>query len=737
MSGTGAGSGLDRRTFLKASAMAGGGLALGIPLSSCSGSSTDAAENGLTPDAWLLITPDDRVIFQLDKAEMGQGVITGLPTLVGEELDLDPARIHVHLAKVDPQFSDPLQVTGGSTSMAKRWGPVRHSGAAAREMLRQAAAAEWSVAADSVSVHDGRIDHAPSGRSASYGDLASAAARQRVPENPPMKDPANYRWIGHSLPRTDRVIKSMGAAVFGLDTGMGDHAIPDLATAVVLRSPRFGATLESHDAAGARELPGVLDIFAIDTGVAVLAEGYWPARKAVDRVTANWSPGPLAGLDSAALEETQRQLLTDGDPRRVRDEGEFDQALETAARVIESEYLAPHLAHATMEPMNCTAWAREDACDIWAPTQAPDMLQAAVAELTGLPRERINIHVTLLGGGFGRRAMSDFGLEAVEISRRAGRPVKVVWSREDDMRHDFYRPATRNRLRATITPEGQLSGWEHRLVGPSIVGPMLGDFLGTLLPGWVPGRLADTIGRAGGGFVSARDPTLTEGATDLPYAIDSIRVASQMHDPGVPIGFWRSVGHSQNAFVVESFIDEVAHALGEDPVAFRKKRLADHPRHTEVLRLAAEKADWGNPAEGRFQGVAVHASFDSVVAEVAEVSVTDGNIRVHRVVCAVDCGLAVNPDIVRAQMESGIIFGLTAALKSRVTLVDGGIRESNFHDYPLLRMDETPQIEVHIVPRESPPTGVGEPGTPPIAPAVGNAVFAATGIRLRRMPFTL
>ncbi|MFN2328815.1 MAG: molybdopterin cofactor-binding domain-containing protein [Chromatocurvus sp.] len=737
MSGKDAGEGLDRRTFLKASALAGGGLALGIPLSGCGGAGTGGNGDDLAPDAWLLITPDNRVIFQLDKAEMGQGVITGLPTLLGEELDLNPAEIHVHLASVDPQFRDPMQVTGGSTSMARRWEPVRKSGAAAREMLRKAAAEKWSVAMDEIMVRDGRIDHASTGRSASYGDLARAASRQSVPRNPPLKEPATYRWIGHSVPRTDRVIKSTGTAIFGLDVGMGEHAIPDMATAVVLRCPRFGATLASFDGSAARALPGVSDVFAISSGVAVVASGYWSARQAAKEVTTTWSDGPLAGLDSAQIEATQRQALAEHSGRRVRNDGDVERAAASAARVIESEYLTPYLAHATMEPMNCTAWAREAACDIWAPTQAPDMLQAAVARLTGLTRSRVNVHCTLLGGGFGRRAMPDFALEAVEISRRAGRPVKVVWSREDDMRHDYYRPATCNRLRASIAPDGTLSAWEHRLVGPSILSPLLGDFLGALLPGWVPGSLTGALGHAGGSLIRSRDPTLTEGADDLPYAIDNIRVESQVQDPGVPIGFWRSVGHSQNAFVVESFVDEVAHALDEDPLMFRLTRLADHPRHLAVLHLAAEQADWGKPPPGRFQGVAVHESFDSLVAEIAEVSVTDGDIRVHRVVCAVDCGLAVNPDIVRAQMQGGIIFGLTAALKSRVTLKDGGIAESNFHDYPLLRIEETPQIDVHIVPRDTPPTGVGEPGTPPIAPAVANAVFAATGVRLRRMPLTL
>jgi len=731
------GPSLNRRTFLKSSAVAGGGLVLGVHFSGCSSDARLAGDNSLSPDAWLQITPDNRVIFQLDKAEMGQGVSTALPTLVGEELELDPARIHVHLAPVHPDFQDPLQVTGGSTSTATRWEPLRMSGAAAREMLRSAAAAEWAVPVAEVVVRDGRIRHSASGRDVSYGDMAEAAAHLSVPSEPPLKSPADFRWIGRSLPRNDRVGKSTGTALFGIDTGMGDNALPGLVSAVVVRSPRFGAELTGFDDRAARAVAGVLDVFAISTGVAIIASGYWPARQAAGRLDANWSGGPLQGLDSAALETTQRQLLTEETGRSARDDGDWTQAVASAAQVIEAEYVIPHLAHATMEPMNCTAWLQDEVCDIWAPTQAPDMLQAAAARLLDLSQDQVRVHCTLIGGGFGRRAMSDFALEALEISRHAGRPVKVIWSREDDMRHDYYRPATCNRLRATLDGEGTLSGWEHRIVGPSIIAPMTGDFLSTLLPGWVPDAAIGVAGRAGGALLRGRDPSSTEGAEELPYAIDSVRVEFLLHDPGVPIGFWRSVGHSQNAFVVESFIDELAHATGADPLAFRETLLADHPRHLAVLRLAATKADWGKPPPGHFQGVAVHASFDSVVAEIAEVSVSDGNIRVHRVTCALDCGLVVNPDIVRGQMEGGIIFGLTAALKSHVTLKDGGIAESNFHDYPLLRLDETPQIDVHIVPRESPPTGVGEPGTPPIAPAVGNAVFAATGVRLRRMPFVL
>ena len=727
----------SRRHFLKASATVGGGLVLGIHFTGCGREVSIAGPGSLAPDAWLQITPDDRVIFQLDKAEMGQGVITALPTLVGEELELDPARIHVHIAPVHRSFQDPLQVTGGSTSIATRWEPVRRSGAAAREMLRAAAAGLWSVPAGEVTLRDGIVRHPPSDRSARYGDLAEAAARLPVPSDPALKQAADYRWIGQSVPRTDRVSKSTGRAVFGMDVGLGEHSIPGLVTAVVLRSPRFGAELLSYDDAAARELPGVIDVVRISTGVAVIASGYWPARQAAADIRLNWSEGPEPTLSSESLEATQRRLLEEKTGREARGDGNFARALEGAARTVESEYVLPHLAHATMEPMNCTAWLRDGHCDVWAPTQAPDLLQSAVSALTGLPREQVQVHGTLLGGGFGRRAMVDFAVEAVEVSRSSGRPVKVVWSREDDMRHDYYRPASYNRLKATLTADNAVSGWEHRLVSPSLIAPLMGDFLDTLLPDWVPGGVTRAAGRAGGALLRGRDPSSTEGADDLPYAIDNIRVEFILHDPGVPIGFWRSVGHSQNAFVVESFVDEVAHAAGEDPLEFRLRRLAAYPRHLDVLRLAAEKAGWGESPPGHFQGIAVHASFDSVVAEVAEVSVEDGNIRVHRVVCAVDCGLVINPDIVRAQMQGGIIFGLTAALKSRITLQDGGVAESNFHDYELLRLNETPRIDVHIVPRDTAPTGVGEPGTPPIAPAVANAVFAATGRRLRRMPLRL
>lgn len=731
------GPALTRRTLLKTSAVAGGGLIIGVHLSGCASAPPIGAEGDLSPDAWLQITPDDRVIFQLDKTEMGQGVITSLPTLVGEELNLDPARIHVHLAPVHPRFQDPIQITGGSTSIANRYQPLRQTGAAAREMLLAAAAQRWSVPAEELELEDGAVHHRASGNSARFGELAEAAARQRVPNAVSLKPASQFRWIGQSVPRTDRVTKSTGQAVFGIDVGLNGQSLPNLATAVVIRPPRFGAELEGFDAREARQVPGVIDVIAVRTGVAVIADGYWPARQAAGEVEARWSDGPLKGLDSAAIEAAQRQALDEQSGRTVRHEGNFARAAAQAERVIDAEYVIPHLAHATMEPMNCTAWLHDGVCDVWVPTQGPDIVQAVAAEAAKLPRDKVRVHSTLMGGGFGRRGIPDYAAESVEVARLAGRPVKVVWSREDDMRHDFYRPATCNRLRAAIDEDGAVTGWEHRLVGPSIIGTLVPDFLGALMPTWVPGGVTHLLGRAGSAVIRGRDSSSTEGAADLPYAIDHIRVESILHDPGVPIGFWRSVGHSQNAFVVESFVDEVAHAAGADPLTFRLERLPGHPRHRATLQLAAEKANWGQPPPGRSQGVAVHESFGSVVTEIAEVSVDNGRIRVHRVVCVVDCGLVINPDIVRAQMEGSIIFGLTAALKSKVTLTDGGIRQSNFHDYDLLRMDETPAIDVYFVNQDAPPSGVGEPGLPPIAPAVANAVFAATGQRLRTMPLRL
>ncbi|MCC5870808.1 MAG: xanthine dehydrogenase family protein molybdopterin-binding subunit [Gammaproteobacteria bacterium] len=731
------GPALTRRTLLKTSAVAGGGLIVGVNLTGCASAPTLGAEGDLSPDAWLQITPDDRVIFQLDKTEMGQGVITSLPTLVGEELNLDPARIHVHLAPVHPRFQDPIQITGGSTSIANRYQPLRQTGAAARDMLIGAAAERWSVPASDLELEDGAVHHRGSGRSARFGELAEAAARQSIPKNPTLKPASEFRWIGQSVPRTDRVTKSTGQAAFGIDVGMNGQQLPNLATAVVIRAPRFGAELQGFDAQEARKVPGVIDVIAVSSGVAVIAKGYWPARQAAGKVDARWSEGPLKGLDSASIEAAQRRALDEQKGRNARNDGNFARAAEQAHRVIDAEYVIPHLAHATMEPMNCTAWLHDGICDVWVPTQGPDIVQAVAAEAAKLPRNKVHVHSTLMGGGFGRRGIPDYAAEAVEVARLAGRPVKVVWSREDDMRHDFYRPATCNRLRAALDDNGTVTGWEHRLVGPSIIGTLVPDFLGALMPTWVPGGVTNVLGRAGGAVIRGRDSSSTEGAADLPYAIDHVRVESILHDPGVPIGFWRSVGHSQNAFVVESFVDEVAHAAGADPLAFRLERLAGHPRHLATLKLAADKANWGHPAEGRSQGVAVHESFGSVVTEIAEVSVENGRIRVHRVVCAIDCGLVINPDIVRAQMEGSIVFGLTAALKSKVTLKDGGIRQSNFHDYDLLRMDETPVIDVYFVNQDAPPSGVGEPGLPPIAPAVANAVFAATGQRLRTMPLRL
>jgi CO/xanthine dehydrogenase Mo-binding subunit len=741
-----AGPGLKRRSLLRVMALAGGGFALGVhwvpaAQAAARGDRADAhpEDGGLEPNAWLCITADDRIRFQLDKAEMGQGVITALPMLLAEELEVDPGRIGIEIAPVDPLFQDPMQITGGSTSVTTRWLPLRRTGAAAREMLCRAAARAWSVPVESLAAEAGRIVHGASGRSAPFGDFATAAARERVPRNPSLKAPTAFRVIGRSVPRSDRVSKATGRATFGIDVAVAPQGsrLPGLATAVLARAPRFGSRLQSWDGTGALAAVGVLDVVEVETGVAVVAAGYWAARQGLARLEATWTPGPDPELDSAAVLAGQRAALAGGGGRRVRDDGDVHEGLRAGARVLEAEYRVPFLAHATMEPMNCTAWYRDGVCDVWAPSQAPDVAQALVADAVGLARSKVRVHGTLMGGGFGRRGIPDFAAEAAAVSKACGRPVKVIWSREDDLRHDYYRPSTCNLLRGALDGAGRITAWEHRMAAPSMLVGLLPTFAEAVLPQWVPDAAIAGATRVATPLLRTRDGTSHEGAVEMPYSAAHVRVEHVHHDVGVPLGFWRSVGHSQNAFVVEGFIDELAHAAAIDPLAFRLQLLDRHPRHRAVLERVRDAAPWGLTAPGRHQGVAVHECFGTLVAQIAEVSVTAGRVKVHRVTCAVDCGLVVNPEIVRAQMASGILFGLTAALTGEITLAQGAVVQSNFHDYGLLRMDEAPEIEVHLLSSAADPAGVGEPGTPPIAPAVANAIFAATGQRLRSLPLRL
>ena len=731
----------SRRDFLRLGVTAGGALLLEIALPGCGGPPRAvAAANGgvaFVPNAWLRIEPDDRIIFVLDRVEMGQGTMTGQAQLVAEELAIDPSRLVVELAPANRAYDNPdaglgFQATGGSTSTRASFIPLRTAAATAREALRQAAARKWGVALATCTAENGAIVHAASGRRARYGELAADAAREDV-DAPALKPAKDFRVIGKAVPRLDIRAKVDGSAVYGIDV-----KVPGLAVAVVLRAPVLGAKLLGFDAAEAKAQPGVVDVIAIPTGVAVVAETYWRARRAAQAVRVRWSEGETH-LDTERLRSAYRARLESSGVAQ-RNDGSFASAERRAARVVDALYEVPYLAHATLEPQNATAVVKDGRCEVWAPTQAPGLAREAVRSVTGFAYDDIVVHQTLLGGGFGRRLAQDYVVEAVHVALRVHRPVKVIWSREDDTRHDVYRPMAMTRVRAAIGRNGALDGWFQRIVSQSIAANVGPEWVHAFLPNRVPLSLKASMGRSaaitfGGGALF--DETTAEGARDLAYGIPNVRVEHAVMAAEVPVGFWRSVGFSHNVFVTESFFDEVAHAMGRDPFELRRSLLAKAPRHRRVLELAAEKVGWGTPAKpGVFRGIAQARSFESYAAHVAEVSVHGAEVKVHRVVAAVDCGTVVNPDIVRAQVEGGIAFGLGAALRQEITLDAGRVTQGNFDDFEPLRIHEMPEVEVHVVPSDEPPTGIGEPGLPPIAPAVANAIFHATNRRVRRMPFS-
>ena len=722
--------GLSRRDFVRAAAATGGGLALMVSFGGCGGDPPPpAGEAGFAPDAWIRLGHDGIVTVVVDRSEMGQGISTALPMLVAEELDADWDSVRyefasAHPAYVNPVFAGGMQATGGSTSVASAWRPLREGAALARAMLVGAAAARWGVDPAGCRSERGRVYHPDGGQSLGYGALAAEAAQQPVPERAVLKARSNWKIIGTSVARLDLADKVTGTAQFGMDAGPADALV-----AVVARCPVFGGTARRFEAAAARSVPGVRSVFRIDEGIAVVADGYWAANRGRQALEIEWEEGPVAALDDA---EIRRRLLELADaPGYVgRKAGVGIDGFQRADRTVGADYHLPYLAHATMEPMNCVVRPGPDGADVWVPTQfqhggrlVGGGAREVAARALGLAPERVRLHTTHLGGGFGRRFELDVVREACQIARQTNAAVRLVWSREDDMRHDHYRPVGLHRMRAGLREDGTPVAWSHRVVCPSIVAKFF--------PGWLPEFATRIAGPLKGGV----DRGAVEGAVQIPYAIPNLEISYSRADLGVPVGFWRSVGHSQNGFVVESFIDELAALAGQDPVAYRRMLLKGHPRHLGVLELAAEKSGWGLPAAaGRARGVAVHESFGSWVAQVAEVSVEAGQVRVHRVVCAVDCGTVINPDTVRAQMESGIVFGLTAALYGKIEIAQGRARQSNFHDYRMLTMRDTPVIDVHIVPSNWEPGGVGEPATPPIAAAVANAVFAATGTRVRSLP---
>jgi len=710
---------VSRRSFLRTSARLGGGLVVGfyVPGAGKRLFAQAATPKPLpNPNSFLRIGSDESVTVLLAHSEMGQGIWTTLPMLINEELGADWSRIRVEHAPAAPAYAHALfgmQMTGGSSTTYSEMDRYRQAGAAARMLLVSAAAKRWGVAEDSCRVENGWVTSGAN--RLSFGALAQEAAALPAPTSVTLKDPSKWTVIGKDTRRLDTPEKISGKAVFGLDV-----KLPDLATAVVARSPVFGGTLKGFDDSKAKAVPGVRAVFAVPSGVAVVADDFWSAKKGRDALTVDWDKGPNAGLESATLLE-EYLALSKTPGKTAKTEGDVDAALSRAAKRVTATYTVPYLAHAPMEPLNCTVKKTPGGCEIWTGTQFQTVDQGATSKILGIEPKNVLIHTTFLGGGFGRRAnpTSDFVSEAVHIAKGFDRPVKLVWTRDDDIRGGYYRPMAVHRIEGALDTSGTPVAWRQRIVSTSILE-------GTPFEAMM--------------VKNGIDETSVEGASDSPYVLAIPSHLVELHAPKkrVPVLWWRSVGHSHSAFAVESFLDEMAHAARKDPLAFRLALLSKAPRLQAALKLAAEKAGWGRPLpKGHGLGLAVHESFQSIVAEVAEVTVEKGRIRVPRVVCAVDCGTAVNPLAVRAQMESAIAFGLGAALKSRLTLKEGRVVESNFHDYDVLRMSEMPHVEVHILESHEKTGGVGEPGTPPIAPAVANALFAATGKRLRDLPLRL
>ncbi|HPE61981.1 MAG TPA: xanthine dehydrogenase family protein molybdopterin-binding subunit [Thiolinea sp.] len=718
----------SRRHFFKTTLLAGAGLTLGMRLGQAladdapmagpgEAGSTTLKQGLFAPNAFIRIAPDNTVTVIIKHLEMGQGTHTGLSTLVAEELGADWSQIRAEGAPADNETYKNLAFgsmgTGGSTSMANSYLQMRQAGAAAREMLKLAAARKWGVDERKITVSNGILSHAGTGFSATFGEMAELAAGLPVPENVALKSPEDFVLIGkNNLRRLDAEAKSNGTAIYTQDI-----RLPDMLVAVVAHPPRFGAAVQSVDDSAAREVRGVVNVVQYPNGVAVLANDFWSAKKGRDALKITWDTSRTPPLDSEALMARYKSLARLPGVKTSAT-GDVDAALKDAARVISAAYEFPYLAHAAMEPLNCVAQITDEGCEIWNGEQFQAIDQASVAAVLGIEPSKVRINTLYAGGSFGRRANphADYVLEAVQIAKASGlkRPVKMVWTREEDMRGGHYRPMFYHRIEGGLDENGNLTGWRQRVVGQSIV-------QGTPMEAMMAG-----------GF----DPMSVEGSAE-PYEIPNRSV--ELHTPddfGVPVQWWRSVGHTHTGFATECFIDELAHAAGRDPVEFRRALMKDSPRHLGVLNLAAEKAGWGNrlPA-GRGRGIAVVKSFNTYVAEVADVTVKDdGSFTVDRVVVAVDCGVAVNPDVIYAQMGGGVGFGLSSILGEKITLKEGQVVQSNFHDYMIMRMPQMPQVEVHIVHSGENPSGVGEPGVPPVGPAVANALFAVTGKRIYQLP---
>ncbi len=727
----------SRRQWLKAVGAMGTGLIVGVPLAGCSATPAlpaRRAEDGASLGAFLQIAPDNTVHFYQPRAEMGQGAVTGMTTLIAEELGVAPEAIHVHLVGAHEAYRPPglpIQVTGGSASIKAHFEQLRLAGAQVRQAIAQAAALELKVSVTDLQLVDGQV--VMGGQRWPYGHFAAAAAAQPLPENVALKPVSAFAVIGRSRAPLDALAKSTGAASFGLDIDL-----PNLHRAALLRCPVIGGRLKSVDDAAAKATAGVVSVVKLPHAVAVVANSTWVAQQAVAKLKAEWELPPLAKHSSASMRADMDQAMREQDGQSAVNEGDVSQALGTSQQRLDATYWAPHVAHATMEPMNCTVRIAAGRCEVWTGTQAPDLAAAVAAHFAGVSRDQVTIHAQFLGGGFGRRVNTDYVAEATQVAKATGLPVQVVWSREDDMRADYYRPSGLMHMQGGLDAQGRIQALSAKRVGANVTAHFVDDAGEALFSNYVPWGMAEWLSERGYGLFEhvTVDSSSVEGLLG-DYQVANRAVRQVTVDHGVRLGFWRSVGHSFSAFAIESFIDELAHQAKQDPVSFRLQHLQHDARLAAVLQEAAQRAAWGQAPAGHFQGVAAHRSFDTAVAQVVDIAMDGSKPVVKRVTCVVDCGVAVNPDIVVRQMESGIVFALSAALMGEITFEAGAVQQSNFHDYPPLRMHETPEITVHVVPSQAAPTGVGEPGVPPLAPALANALFAATGQRLRSLPLRL
>ena len=728
---------VSRRRFLQSSAVTGGGLVVGFSLSGCSSTALPlpvaAAEGAWTANAFVQILPDNTVRFYTARAEMGQGVTTGLATLLGEELDVNPLDMDVRLESAHEDYNNPLfgmQGTGGSSSTRAHFLPMRQAGANTRMLILQAAASDLGVELAALSTDNGHVVLA--GQRYPYGDFIESASRLTIAADAALKPADQFQYIGRESRRVDAISKSTGTAEFGLDID-----IPDLHYAVVVRAPVAGAKKLTADTAAAREMPGVTDIVDVASGVAVVAESFWQATQAASKVQVEWEETALSLVDTATLRADYAAALDAGDGVEGPDEGDVQAAFATASTVREADYWAPLLSHSPMEPMNAVVRIQGEEADVWTGIQFPFAVAGLVSRMADIPSENVRFHQTYLGGGFGRRGTITHLAEAADVAKQTGKPIQLVWTREDDIRQGPFRPASLMRIKAGVDESGQLVAWDTARAGGNISPNTFRTLLPAMYP-WLADFLVEGVANASEMFFEnfSTDESSTEGLFE-DYDQPNTRVTHMTVEHGLPLTFWRAVGHSYTAFAKESMIDEIAQAEGIDEVTFRLQNTQSNQRRQNVIRIAGERMAGMTVPEGHHLGMAMHHSFSTDVAEIAEVSVENGQIRVHKVTCVVDCGQAVNPDIVRSQMEGGIIYGLTAALYGDLNLEAGAVKESNFHDYRMLRMNESPEIEVVIVDSGTEPTGVGEPGLPPIAPAVANAVFKATGQRLRSLPLKL